>query len=80
MSNSLKAKDLRKLDHEALSARLTEQRDQLYHLRYKMHVEEVENNNTKSVLRRNIARILTILREQALTAEHGLTSSAQASK
>ena len=67
MANS-KATELRKLSDEQLSTKRDELRDELYHLRYKMHVEDVENPNLKTQLRREIARINTVLRERALAA------------
>lgn len=67
MANS-KATELRKLSDEQLSEKRDELRDELYHLRYKMHVEDVENPNLKTQLRREIARINTVLRERALAA------------
>lgn len=60
---------LRALTEDELRSKLDALRDELYHLRYKMHVEEIENPNAKTLLRRNIARVLTELRARELAAQ-----------
>lgn len=66
MSEKLKAGKLRDMTKDELVTRLEAMRDELYHLRYKMHVEEVENPCVKREKKKNIARVRTILREREL--------------
>ncbi len=60
----LKPNEIRDIADADLGKQIETAREKLYHLRYKMHVEEVENPNIKSVLRRNIARMMTIQHER----------------
>ena len=66
-----KAADLARATDEELEEHLVALRDGLYHLRYKMHVEEVENPNVKTTMRRNIARVMTVLRQREIDEEEG---------
>ena len=65
----IKAQALRELSDEELGKQVEVSREKLYHLRYKMHVEEVENPNLKSVIRRNIARMMTVQQERQTGAQ-----------
>lgn len=69
----LQAKDLRELSPEELQKKLRETRDELANLRLRKQIGQVENTAALRELRRDIARILTVLRakevEAAATAE-----------
>lgn len=66
MTKPNKTLTLRTWTDEQLATERDRLRDELYHFRYKMRVEEVENPNAKETLKRNIARVMTILREREL--------------
>jgi large subunit ribosomal protein L29 len=62
----VKAEELRVLDPEELSNRLRASRRELYELRFNLAVGQLENNSQIRRVRKDIARILTVmhLREQ----------------
>ena len=62
----MKAEELRVLDPEELSNRLRASRRELYELRFNLAVGQLENNSQIRRVRKDIARILTVmhLREQ----------------
>jgi large subunit ribosomal protein L29 len=62
----VKAEELRELDAEELSGRLKGARRELYELRFKMAVGQLDNPRQIGVVRKDIARILTIVHERAL--------------
>ncbi len=64
----MKARDLRELSDEELRGRLKERRDDLMTFRIQLTTSSVENVRAARNARRDIARILTILRERELTA------------
>lgn len=60
----IRPKELRGMDVEALEKQLQELRIKLVGLRYKAKVGLLENTGELRETRRNIARILTVLREK----------------
>jgi len=62
----LKAEELRTLDAEELSSRLKGARRELYELRFKLAVGQLENNRQVLRVRKDIARILTVVHERQL--------------
>ncbi len=69
MTKPNKTLTLRTWTDEQLATERDRLRDELYHFRYKMRVEEVENPNAKETLKRNIARVMTVLRERELAGK-----------
>jgi large subunit ribosomal protein L29 len=65
----VKAEELRELDAEELSGRLKGARRELYELRFKMAVGQLDNPRQIGVVRKDIARILTIVHERELDEE-----------
>jgi large subunit ribosomal protein L29 len=61
-------RDLRELDQEELDARLKQSRRELYELRFKLAVGQLENNREIHKVRKDIARILTVIHQQRLEA------------
>jgi len=59
-------RDLRELDQEELDARLKQSRRELYELRFKLAVGQLENNREIHKVRKDIARILTVIHQQRL--------------
>jgi large subunit ribosomal protein L29 len=59
----MNAKELKAQTREELVRRLATLREQVRDLRFKIHSKEVKNNHQLNVVRKDIARILTILNE-----------------
>ena len=62
------ATELRALDDGELESRLVEAKAELFNLRFKHVTGELPNNSRLSELRRDIARINTLLREREIAA------------
>ncbi|NPA79915.1 MAG: 50S ribosomal protein L29 [Thermotogae bacterium] len=61
-----KAKDLRAMDVDELKARLRVLRAQLRDARFKKKLGQLEDKNLVRYYRREIARVLTVLREKGV--------------
>jgi large subunit ribosomal protein L29 len=62
--------ELRNLDNEELVAKLREAKEELFNLRFQGATGQLENHGRLRAVRKDIARIYTILREREL----GITS------
>ncbi len=62
----MKVDDLRVLEADELGIRLRTSRRELYELRFKHAVGQLENSSQISKVRHDIARIMTVLRERDL--------------
>ncbi|GAA2809483.1 50S ribosomal protein L29 [Saccharopolyspora taberi] len=71
MAAGVTATELRELNDEELVLKLKEAKEELFNLRFQMATGQLENNRRLRVVRRDIARIYTIMREREL----GLTVS-----
>ena len=60
----MKVDDLRVLEADELGMRLRTSRRELYELRFKHAVGQLENSSQISKVRHDIARIMTVLRER----------------
>jgi large subunit ribosomal protein L29 len=60
----MKVDDLRVLEADELGMRLRTARRELYELRFKHAVGQLENSSQISKVRHDIARIMTVLRER----------------
>jgi large subunit ribosomal protein L29 len=65
----MKASELRELTNEELQIRLRETRRELFNLRQQWYAGSLMDANVMTFVRKDIARILTILRERELAAE-----------
>ncbi len=65
----MRAKELRALTDAELRARLEEARRELFVLRQDWYMNRLQDNNRITAVKRDIARILTILRERELARE-----------
>jgi large subunit ribosomal protein L29 len=61
---SLKARDLRDLTDDQLTARLAETRQELFNLRFQSATGALENTTRLKLAKREIARILTVQNER----------------
>lgn len=65
----MKASELRERSDEELSVELKNLRDGLFRLRVRQVAENTEGSPERRVLRKDIARVLTIMRERELEAQ-----------
>ena len=63
-----KAADLREADESELETRLAEAKQELFNLRFQMVTGQQDNSAMLRTTRREIARILTVLREKEIEA------------
>jgi large subunit ribosomal protein L29 len=66
---SVKAEDLRTLDGEELTTRLKGARRELYELRFKLAVGQLDDHRQIRQVRKDIARILTVVHARRLGEE-----------
>ena len=59
----MKPNELRKISAEELSKKQTESTQELFNLKFQLHTGRLENTSKLKSLRKNIARISTILTE-----------------
>jgi large subunit ribosomal protein L29 len=69
MAAGTKTAELRELDDEALLGKLREAKEELFNLRFQAATGQLENNSRLKVVRKDIARIYTLMRERELGIE-----------
>ena len=74
MATPSKATDLRILDDEALLQKLGEAKEELFNLRFQAATGQLESHGRLRTVRRDIARIYTVMREREL----GITTQVDA--
>ena len=67
----MKATDIREWDNVEISARLKELQEERFKLRFSSATMDLENPRILRTIRRDIARLNTILRERELANENG---------
>jgi large subunit ribosomal protein L29 len=60
------ATELRTLSEEEIATRLREAKEELFNLRFQVATGQLDNNRRLQTVRRDIARIYTVLREREL--------------
>ncbi len=70
------ATELRELDLEELESRLSEAKRELFNLRFQVVTGQLDNVSRIRRVRRNVARIKTILREQEIAAAEAIEAAA----
>jgi large subunit ribosomal protein L29 len=63
--------ELRNLTDDELVTRLRESKEELFNLRFQVATGQLDNNRRLQTVRRNIARIYTVMRERELAALAG---------
>jgi len=63
----MKAEDIREWDNVEIRARLGELREERFRLRFQMGTMQLENPKMLQKIRRDVARLTTILRERELS-------------
>jgi large subunit ribosomal protein L29 len=66
MAATTKAQDLRSLEDDELVAKLKEAKEELFNLRFQAATGQLENHGRLNAVRKEIARIYTVLREREL--------------
>ena len=64
----MKPAELRQIDDDELERRLTEAREELFNLRFQHVTGQLDNHARLNQVRKDIARISTLLREQEIAA------------
>lgn len=65
------ANELRELDDDELEGRLAEGRRELLNLRFQLATGQLDNSARLGEVRRDVARVLTLLREREIAMAHG---------
>ena len=66
MAAGANANELRALTDEELQTRLREGKEELFNLRFQVATGQLDNNRRLQTVRRDIARIYTVMREREL--------------
>lgn len=70
----VKSSEIRELNDDALVTRLAEAKEELFNLRFQHATGELDNTARLGQVRRDVARIETILREREIAAAETLAS------
>ena len=65
----MKAAEIRKLSASELDAKLRELKDELFKLRFQQAINQLDNPMRISAVKKDIARVLTVLRENELAGK-----------
>ena len=65
----MKASELRELTVEELQRKLTELKAELFNLRFQLAVNQLENSNRIGAVKKDIARVSTVIRQRELAGE-----------
>lgn len=65
----MKTKEIRALNAQQLTDKLTELKKDLFHLRLQHATNQLDNPNKIVEVKRDIARVMTVLRERQLAAK-----------
>ena len=64
----MKPADLRDLPYEELQTKLDEAKQELFNLRFQVATNQLDNTARIQTIRREVARIATVMREQEIEA------------
>ena len=64
----MKASELVELPHEELEEKLADAKEELFNLRFQLATNQLDNTARVKDVRREIARIATVMREQEVAA------------
>ncbi|MBQ6021308.1 MAG: 50S ribosomal protein L29 [Clostridia bacterium] len=65
----MKAAEIRKMSASELDAKLRELKDELFKLRFQQAINQLDNPMRISAVKKDIARVLTVLRENELAGK-----------
>ena len=66
----MKAEEIREWENSEIEARMGELKEELFRLRFRSATMQLENPRLINNIRRDIARLNTILRERELAEQH----------
>jgi large subunit ribosomal protein L29 len=72
------AEEIRALGDEEIVTRLREAKEELFNLRFQVATGQLDNNRRLQTIRRDIARIYTVLRERELGITYEAVESTNA--
>ena len=72
------AAEIRDLNDDELVRRLAESKEELFNLRFQVATGQLDNNRRLHHVRRDIARIYTVMRERELGIDRGSSAGSQA--
>ena len=64
----MKTLDLRQLTYRELEEKLGEAKEELFNLRFQLVTNQLDNTARITQVRRDVARVKTVMREQEITA------------
>jgi large subunit ribosomal protein L29 len=64
----MNALELRKLNYKELGEKLEESKEELFNLRFQLVTNALDNTSRITKVKRNVARIATVMREQEIAA------------
>ena len=65
----MKAKELHEMTVDELNTKLKELKEELFNLRFRHAIGQLENPSALSTCRKNIAKVKTVIRERELQAK-----------
>ncbi len=66
MVNQVKVKEIRQLSTEELTNKVAELKNELFNLRFQLATGQLDNSSSIRLVKKDIARVKTILREREL--------------
>lgn len=66
----MKASEIRELTAEELNSKLSDLKAELFNLRFQLAINQLDNPTRISAVKRDIARVKTVIRENELSAEN----------
>jgi large subunit ribosomal protein L29 len=75
----MKAAEIREMDTEELHTRISELKEELFNLRFQLATGQLDNHRRMKIVRREVARIRTILRERDFAAVASVAADASTS-
>lgn len=70
-----RAQELRQSDDDELIVKLRESKEELFNLRFQVATGQLDNNRRLQTVRRDIARIYTVMRERELGIDRSVGES-----
>ncbi len=74
----MKAAEIREMDTEELHGRITELKEELFNLRFQLATGQLDNHRRMQIVKREVARIRTILRERDFAAAASVSTGVSA--
>lgn len=59
----MKASQIKEMSADELAKKLTELKDELFHLRFQLAINQLDNPHKITEVKRDIARVLTVMNE-----------------